>query len=102
MIPGIEVVIYFLAGMAAGVWGFRELVRWLSYYKATHGNCNLCGKIGYLVLCRRCGRWVAMCCYWQVLGTDDPEPKLRRRRGTHACENCLTAQEKELLEQMIR
>ncbi len=97
----VEVLVAFFVGMTAGFFFLKELIRWSAQFKAGHGPCQLCQRDGYLILCRRCGRYVAMCCYVQVLGTDDPGPHLRRRRGTNLCVRCLSVEEKTMVEKMV-
>lgn len=102
MMGPVEILGIFLLGILAGILIFRELIRWASQFRAGNGPCDLCQTIAYLVVCRRCGRSVAMCCYIQVHGTDDPGPHhFRKRRGISVCVRCLLPDEKELLERMV-
>lgn len=97
----LPIVVAFTAGIVTGVVGLRELIRWMAKFRTGHGPCQLCRSDGYLILCRRCARWVAMCCYIQVHGTDDPGPNLRKRRGIQVCVRCLTTEEKNIIDGMI-
>jgi hypothetical protein len=97
----LHVLVAFFLGMAAGFFALKELIRWSAQFKVGYGPCQLCQTTGHLIICRRCSRYVAMCCYIQVLGTDDPSPHMRRRRGTNLCVRCITVEEKEIVEKMV-
>lgn len=96
------VVGFFVLGVMAGFIVYRELEKFVSHFREGVGICELCKTKGWLVSCRRCSRRVAMCCYFAILGRDEPEGRpLRKRKSVHVCERCLTPDEKEILERMF-
>lgn len=60
------------------------------------GPCAACGKDGYLVHCRRCGKKVAMCHYYGVLYPDRPIG-FRKRRAVEVCTDCVRSEEASVL-----
>lgn len=86
-----------VSGFVLGVLAVKKLQRVLGGHR--NGRCADCGTAGFVVVCERCRRAVAMCHYYNVLLPDKPDPaRLRPRRHRQFCTNCASAQEIRVLE----
>jgi hypothetical protein len=68
------------------------------------GQCFHCGMTAYVTACGRCGKGVAYCHYYSVLGTDVPDRQnlFRKRRSVQVCTKCLTPEEAIGLETLLK
>lgn len=64
------------------------------------GECSNCGLTAYVTQCGRCGKAVAFCHYYGILGTDVPN-RDKKRRSAHLCTKCLTPEETNNLERLL-
>lgn len=103
MLLSLTVMGFFVVGVLFGFYAYRELSRFAARSRHKQGVCGSCGEKAYVGKCGRCGLDFAMCHSYSLLGTDSPDPaKLRKRRSATVCVVCLSAQEREAVEKILR
>lgn len=95
-----------LLGLILGIALFPKVLRWAerTFPRFRDGDCALCGQRAYVTECGRCGRAVAYCHYYGVLGTDAPDRQnpFRKRRSAQLCTECLAPAETAALEALLQ
>jgi hypothetical protein len=94
-----------LLGFILGIAVYPRFLGWARRYldEFRGGTCAYCGLETYVTPCRRCGKEVAFCHYYAVLGTDVPNRESpRKRRSSQICTACLTIEERKALEALLK
>lgn len=94
-----------LLGFIVGVLVWPKIIGWArrSLDEFRGGKCSYCGLETYVTPCNRCGKEVAYCHYYGVLGTDVPNREsIRKRRSSQICTACLKSDEKDMLELLLK
>jgi hypothetical protein len=96
---------FLLLGFILGILAYPRFLAWARrHLNEFHGGkCSHCGLEAYVTPCKRCGKDVAFCHYYAVLGTDVPNREsLRKRRSSSICVGCLSPAEKDQLESFLK
>ncbi len=96
---------FVLVGFVLGIAVYPRFLSWAKRYldEFRDGKCAYCGLETYVTPCKRCGKCVAFCHYYGVLGTDTPNrERPRKRRSSQICVECLTAEERKALEDLLK
>lgn len=94
-----------LLGFVLGIVVYPRFLGWARKYldEFRGGNCAHCGLETFVTPCKRCGKHVAFCHYYGVLGTDVPNRESpRKRRSSHICTECLSPDERKALEDLLK
>jgi hypothetical protein len=104
-VPIAAVLGFLLLGFLMGLVIYPKVLYWAKrYLNDFHGGkCAHCGRETFVTACHRCRKEVAFCHYYAILGTDVPDrDRVQGRRSAQICTECVTAEEKGMLENLLR